>query len=557
MNKFDDIAARFPGAGTLVKGIQILDLISRSAEPCSSSVLLRETGLPKATLYRLLAALVEFGYVRHDKQAKTYGLGPHLIELARSSLGEFDLRSAASHELQRLSAQLNETVSLSVLEEERVIYVDVHRPSNPIAVGVEVGRNLPAIESASGVAIFAALPPHEVQSFLDGHDDDARHAFLADIAMSRSRGYTIAPSRTIPGVVVIAVPVMGPPGFGRGALVVSALESAFTQEKRHVVGRDLMEAARRIMGNIGTAPVSISPNPRPSRHIDEALRCVQPAGAIVGEGPLWDERNALIRWVDVAAPAIHQFDPVGARTAKTAAKQLISAVLPASDGGLIAVTQNGLQSFDPVSAALSPIHDPEAHLPGNRFNDAKTDRLGRVWAGTMSLDAAMPSGALYCFDTPTSARAVDGGFQVSNGLGWSPDDRVFYFTDSGLGTVFAYDFDLARGTVSNRRVFAQFEASEGKPDGLSVDAEGNVWIALWDGWRVAGYAPDGRLIRSIDMPVPRPASCCFGGEDLRTMYITSASIRLPANVLDDAPLSGGLFAIGMDVPGQPTTEVQV
>jgi sugar lactone lactonase YvrE len=173
----------------------------------------------------------------------------------------------------------------------------------------------------------------------------------------------------------------------------------------------------------------------------------------------------------------------------------------------------------------------------------------------MSLDASMPSGSLYCFDAPNTARAVDGGFQVSNGIGWSPDDTTMYFADSGLGTVFAYDFNLYAGTVSNRRSFVQFDASEGRPDGLAVDAEGFVWVALWDGWRVARFAPDGRLNRELDMPVPRPSSCCFGGPDLTTLYITSASIRLPAAVLAEAPLSGGLFAIDVGVAGQPVTKV--
>jgi sugar lactone lactonase YvrE len=316
-----------------------------------------------------------------------------------------------------------------------------------------------------------------------------------------------------------------------------------------------MEAARRVMGSIGTASVSISPNPRRTPHISKGLDCVARAGAIVGEGPVWDARRGLLHWVDVAAPAFHTFDPVSGKTATTPAPRLVSAVLPAAGGRLVAVTQNGLEALDASTGALTPIHDPEAHLPANRFNDAKTDRRGRVWAGSMSLDASMPSGSLYCFDSVTSARAVDGGFQVSNGLGWSPDDRTFYFTDSALGTVFAYDFDLAAGSVANRRPFLQFKPAEGRPDGLAVDAEGFVWVALWDGWRVARHAPDGTLDREIDMPVPRPSSCAFGGPDLRTLYITSGSIRLPAQVLADAPLSGGLFSIAAGVAGQPVTEV--
>jgi sugar lactone lactonase YvrE len=172
----------------------------------------------------------------------------------------------------------------------------------------------------------------------------------------------------------------------------------------------------------------------------------------------------------------------------------------------------------------------------------------------MSLDASMPTGSLYRFDGAHAATALDGGFQVSNGMDWSPDDKTFYFADTALHTVYAYDFDLDAGTISNRRVFLHFSREQGRPDGMAVDCEGFLWVALWDGWRIARYAPDGRLDREIDLPVPRPSSCCFGGPDLKTLYITSARVRLSRQNLEEAPLSGGLFALDVDVAGQPVTE---
>ena len=169
---------------------------------------------------------------------------------------------------------------------------------------------------------------------------------------------------------------------------------------------------------------------------------------------------------------------------------------------MFAVSQNGIEYYNPITHSLQHIYDPEAHLPANRFNDAKTDRKGRIWAGTMSLDASMPSGSLYRFDSPTSATAVDGGFQVSNGLGWSPDDKTFYFTDTALGTVFAYAFDLESGAISKKRAFLSFAADEGKPDGLCVDSDGNLWIAFWDGWA-------GGLLCTIRQAAPALSICRF------------------------------------------------
>lgn len=557
MLDFEEIAERFPGAGTLVKGIQLLEIMARASEPCSSTYLLNQTRLPKATLYRLLGALVEYGYVSHDTRLKTYKLGQRFIELGRTALESFDMRSAAELELTRLAAELNETVSLAVLEGDRIIHVDVRRPANPIAVGIEIGRTLRAVETASGRAILSSMPPHRLNTFLQEMGSAERTEFLAEMAISRSRGYTISVSKTLKGVVIVAVPVQGPPSAGFGALVVTAMEHSLPMERRHVVGRDLMEAARRVMGNLGSAPVSITPNPRRTRHVDEGLRCLVQAGNVVGEGPVWDARSGLLRWVDAPAPAIHSYDPATGQTATAKSPNLVGAILPADDGECLLVTKQGLERIDLATSEVQHIYNPEEHLPGNRFNDAKTDRKGRVWSGSMSLDASLPSGSLYCFDTPYSARAVDGGFQVSNGLGWSPDDRIMYFVDSGVGTVYRYDFDLEAGTGANRRVFLQFQPEEGKPDGLTVDSAGNVWVALWDGWRVACYSAEGKLLREVDLPVPRPTSCCLGGPDLKTLFITSASIRLPAAVLEEAPLSGSLFAIDVDIPGQPTVEVRI
>ncbi|MDE0591566.1 SMP-30/gluconolactonase/LRE family protein [Halocynthiibacter sp. C4] len=557
MSQFDDVAKRFPGAGTLVKGIQILEYLAARKQPCTSTELLKQTELPKATLYRLLGAMVEFGFVRHDKQNKVYALGHRLIELGRETAGARDLRSAAEYELSRLAEELNETVSFAVMEKDRTIHVDVRQPENPLAVKIDIGRNFTAVGSASGQAILASLPPHKVNPFLAGMPEDERAKLLASFAISRARGYTISESKTIEGVLIIAVPVFGPSEMGNGAIVVTALADRIPLERRHVIGRDLMEAARRVMGNIGSAPVSITPNPRRSRHVDEALTCVCPVGAIVGEGPVWDHRTNLLYWVDVTAPAFHVFDPETGKDHTANSPHLVSAVLPCEGGGMLAISQNGVERYNPITNSLQEIYDPEAHMPSNRFNDAKTDRKGRIWAGTMSLDAAMPSGSLYCFDNVSSARAMDGGMQVSNGMGWSPDDKTFYFVDSALGTVFAYDFDLESGGITGKRNFLVFPPDEGKPDGLCVDSAGNIWVALWDGWRVACYDPNGNLLREIDMPVPRPTSVCLGGKDLKTLYITSASIRLPADVLEEAPLSGGLFSVEVDVPGQQTVEVKL
>jgi sugar lactone lactonase YvrE/DNA-binding IclR family transcriptional regulator len=551
---FDEIAERYPGAGTLVKGIQIIELLAGNGKPMTSSQLMKATQLSKATLYRLLAALVEFRYLQHDERLKLYSLGPRFIELGQTSLSAFDLRTAGDRELERLAVEIGETTSIVVLDGDSIMYIDSRRGPHPLAVGIEVGRRVPALHAASAQAILANLPPYEVNAHLARLSTDDRAHLMAELAICRARGYAIAPSQSIGGVIIISAAVQGSDRGAHGALAVAARIDRVSPERQHTIGRDLMEASRRITGNIGAASVSITPNPRPSLHVAEGLVCVLPAGAIVGEGPVWNSREGRLDWVDVLAPSIHSFDPVTGRDQVWHSQRLVSAVLPTTGPDRVLLTQNGLERLDFATGAIVPLLDPEAHLTGNRFNDAKCDRKGRIWAGTMGLDASMPTGSLYRFDGARSAHVVDGGFKVSNGMGWSPDDKTFYFTDSGLQTVFSYDFDLEAGTVSNRRVFASFPRERGKPDGLAVDAEGFVWIAMWDGWQVVRYAPDGCVDREVDLPVPRPTSCCFGGADLRTLYITSARVRLPRTVLDEAPLSGGIFSLPVDVGGQPTVE---
>ena len=161
--------------------------------------------------------------------------------------------------------------------------------------------------------------------------------------------------------------------------------------------------------------------------------------------------------------------------------------------------------------------------------------------------------AVFHTDPDGSAQRMDTGFTVANGLAFAPDDRRLYFADSGRRTVYVYDFDLASGTLAHRRPFVELAEHEGIPDGLTVDAEGFVWIALFDGWSLVRYDPEGRVALRVPLPVPRPTSCCFGGPGLRTLYVTSASVRLPEPVLAEAPLSGALFACEPGVTGLPAT----
>jgi sugar lactone lactonase YvrE len=317
--------------------------------------------------------------------------------------------------------------------------------------------------------------------------------------------------------------------------------------RAHSLSAQLIGAARGITHSAGGQPMSITPRTRPDTSAPVEARALGSVRALLGEGPMWSTRDQVLYWVDILAPAVHRHDPVDGKAAQTPLGAMVSMVVPQVSGGLLVATPGGLMSLRAEDGTLTPFAHPEAGRSGQRYNDGKCDRLGRLWIGSMDMGAAPNRGALYRVDPDGRWTTMDSGFTVPNGLGFSPDNTRMYFADTYRQTVYEYDFDLAAGTVANRRPLIVFDADDGKPDGMTVDAEGCLWVAVWDAWRVSRYSPSGQELMRIRLPVPRPTSCCFGGANLQTLYVTSASVRLSGEALAAAPLSGALFAL--EVPG--------
>jgi len=281
------------------------------------------------------------------------------------------------------------------------------------------------------------------------------------------------------------------------------------------------------------------------------IKCVQQANALLGEGPSWDTAHHVLYWVDIKRPAVFRWDPLQGQTGLWPMPQPVGFASPAQSGRLVFADAEGFGFLDLSTGQITRVGDPESHLPQNRFNDGKVDRSGRVWAGTMNEHGPEATGSLYRLDPDGSIRQMATGFVCSNGLGWSPDNRTMYFTDSMVRTIWSYEFDPVTGSIGERRVFTKLAETDGFPDGLTVDSDGFVWSAVWDGWRVVRYAPDGTIDRTIHMPVQRPSSCMFGGQDLKTLYITSACVELGWDALRKGPLAGSLFALSTEVAGLP------
>ena len=284
-----------------------------------------------------------------------------------------------------------------------------------------------------------------------------------------------------------------------------------------------------------------------------AARCVSRAGAVLGEGPVWSETRNAILWVDIKGQRLHRYCLDTGTGEHWDMPERICWVAERVNGGLIAGQDSGFAFIDTPTMTISSIGHPEKDRPGNRFNDAKVDPQGRLWAGTMHDTESEPTGALYCLRPDLTWRRHDEGYIVSNGPAFSPDGRILYHCSSATREVFRFDLH-DDGTLSNKRLFIRLNADDGYPDGITTDADGGLWVARWLGWGISRYRPDGRLDRKIPLPVARVTSLTFAGPDLDRLFVTTASIGLGAGDRENQPDAGGLFEVHPDRTGLPTNK---
>jgi sugar lactone lactonase YvrE len=283
-----------------------------------------------------------------------------------------------------------------------------------------------------------------------------------------------------------------------------------------------------------------------------ALECVLDCKVELGEGPVWDPAELVLYWVNIKAHEIHCFDPSTDKDRVWRAPADVGSLALRREGGLVVALRTGFFFFDPPSGEFTAVAEPEPGLPDNRFNDGKTDRQGRFWAGSLyDPDETKPTGGLFRLDPDRSCHKMVSDIFASNALAFSPDSKIMYYGDSRRRMVWAWDFDAHEGSIRNRRVFIQLKEGEGTADGAAVDDDGCYWLTQPPAGRVVRYDPKGRIDRIIEMPVSQPTCCAFGGPALDILYITSARYRMPAEKLIGEPLAGSLFATYPGVSGPP------
>ncbi|WP_256756885.1 SMP-30/gluconolactonase/LRE family protein [Cohnella sp. WQ 127256] len=282
------------------------------------------------------------------------------------------------------------------------------------------------------------------------------------------------------------------------------------------------------------------------------LEVVGDVKSLLGEGPLWLPDRKQIVWVDIEAMLVnfhtpesgdHQVIPIGQR---------IGAIVPAEDGRMVCALEHGFYYLDLQNQNLELIIDPESDLQDNRFNDGKCDSSGRFWAGTMPKRGSVPAGSLYRLDGDGTVIQQLTEIGCSNGISWSLDDTVMYYIDTATRRIDRFNYDSVTGRISNRQPAVRIPQEQGYPDGMTIDVEGMLWVAHWGGNCISRWNPlTGECLEQVELPVSQVTSCCFGGEHLDELYITSARVGLSEEQLQMEPLAGSLFKYIPGVKGLP------
>ena len=285
----------------------------------------------------------------------------------------------------------------------------------------------------------------------------------------------------------------------------------------------------------------------------------------LGESPLWHPDEQVLYWCDIPGKALHRYDPAARAHESWSFPTDVACCAPVLGGGLLLAMRDGIWRFDRSGGQRKLLQAPPYDPTLERFNDGKADPQGRFWVGTIYEPRDPALAALYRLSQGALARVAD-GITVSNGLGWSPDGQTMYWSDTKAHTIYAFDFDAVTGGLSNRRVFASFAPRQagqdvagygGRPDGAAVDSEGCYWTAMFEGARLLRLSPAGEVVREVRLPVQCATMPCFGGADLRTLYVTTARHNRPEAELVRQPWAGCVLSLKVDVPGLPANFAKV
>ncbi len=547
------------GARSLSKSLNALIAVASANEPLRLSQLQRKTRLPKSTLFRILRVMTDYGILAVDPSRKTYGMGPRLFEIAHKLVDKYDLIGAAAPELRRLSEETGEAARLCALDGLDVVVMDLSLPPEPVPLVHGLGARIPIHRSAAGLAMVAQMP-REAQNTMIARiaaelpREASRRAIQrmkSAVGFAISTGFAIGSDDDEPGVREVAATITDEGGNATAAISAVCSLDRVSKDQFYDIGRRTVGAGRNASADARPRATHRNIPIRPRELPESGTDWIQGTSDSVGGGPCYDERAKRLYWVDVLAPALNTLDLTTGKSSRLMLRELTGAVGLTDGRDLIAGGQSGFQFIDPRSGSVTSLADPEFDNPGSRFQVGKIDPAGRYWAASMVPIPRQAPGRLYSLEHDCQVTLRLDGINAAKGLAWSPDARRFYLTQASAGTIHQFDFDIETGHITKRRVFA-VHRGQGTPNGLAVDEEGGVWAAIYGGWRVHRYRPDGTLDRSVPLPVPLPTNVAFGGPRMSTLFVTSSRLYVPPSRLVEAPLSGGLFRLPAGVRGLST-----
>ncbi|MHC8380626.1 IclR family transcriptional regulator domain-containing protein [Pseudomonas sp. LB3P14] len=516
------------GTGSLEKAIDILDLISERTDGMSQNELTERLGLPRTTIYRILATLVARGLLRRDPGRRMYCLGFRCVEMAKQVYSMPDLVSAASSELRALRDLTGETSYIGTLEGLDVVSLERYDSPHSQRSNASLGHRKPVYATSQGKAILSALPAELRDSIIRDLNLKPlteltiidRRRLQAELRIIQSRGYAIDNEENVMGTRCVGAPVIDQQGVVRGAISVAGPAYRLTMARIELLGPELVDAARHIGAQLQPLKSTVSDS---SAHAISAV-----PQTIHGSHPLWCAFSGRLVWLDTLGPALRFYQP-GGEHQKIPVEQPIVGVF-FKDQNPVLIMEKGavLIKGNQVETLTSWTHR-QVRAVCNRTS-------GTLWA-------SMVAGNTSHIGIVESDGTFDPLWQLNETVDyllWHAQSETLYANAPDSGNILM----LKPGSSAVRK-FATVPKSSGIISGLDIDANGGLWTALRDGWSVVHFAKDGNLDHVIPLPIPCPTGVAIGGIECRTLYVTSARQFVPLDILKKAPLSGSLFEIAL------------
>ncbi|MHA3979191.1 SMP-30/gluconolactonase/LRE family protein [Halovulum sp. GXIMD14794] len=559
-------------ARLLQRGLAVLSVVGQAAHPPGFGDIRDRTGLPKATLSRILSALRRAGYLALDPGEKGYVLGPEFMNLIptgqphRARLGEI------RDELQRLTDELELPILYWLVTGERISPASRFLPFSPRAETPD-GRTERLDRAAPGLAVLAAMDSiglsRALARFREAEKPPApetarRLGFAAATGfavVSRPVGANGAPEDHAPEVAAAITDVEGRPV---AAISVRCIAAGHSEAERHQIGRKLAFTARQLSHGPRAAPrrrdVGVRTSGGSAHSVEEPEVVSGGHYDQVGTSPCWDTAHRRLIWLDSLGGAISwtAAEDAGSVPGRRRMPDLPGAVLPSGSGRVMVASRDGISVLDLGTGRRSVFSHPEPEDALRRFSTAQAAPEGQLWVGSLSPVplAGMGQGRLYRMDPGGQIRRALDLERGAKGMCWSADGRHLFLTEAGSKAILRFEMDERRERPLNPRRFA-VHRGEGTPNGIAMDREGCLWAAIYGGWCVARFDPDGREIETVELPVPLPTALCFGGPNLRSLFVTTCRLHVPPEVLLDAPESGAVFRVETTVPGLRVPELKL